>query len=94
MAQRTAIQGGSLRGAVVHMIFVLALFRICSSDERNIRPHHDISRQVEKGLIAAKTSVSAANAFASILAYDAGVGGSNPSPPTESPVQMACFLAL
>src|SRR5918996_4231091 len=49
MTQRTAIQGGSLGGAVVHMIFVLALFRICSSDERNVRQHHDISRQVEKG---------------------------------------------
>jgi hypothetical protein len=32
---------------VVHMIFVLALFRFCSSYEGNTTHHHDISRHLE-----------------------------------------------
>jgi hypothetical protein len=33
--------------SVVHMVFVLALFRFCFSHGRNIRQHHDISGHIE-----------------------------------------------
>jgi hypothetical protein len=69
--------------SVVHMVFVLALFRFCSPDERNIRQHQDTSRHGRNGLRPARTSVLAGSGFGSILAYNAGVGGSNPSPPTS-----------
>jgi hypothetical protein len=36
--------------SVVHMVLVLALFRFCSSDERNTTQHHDISRHIKEWL--------------------------------------------
>jgi hypothetical protein len=70
------------QGWTLNPILMLALFRFCSSDGRNTRQRHDISRLPGKFHRPGRSRLFAARESARILAYNAGVGGSNPSPPT------------